>query len=311
MTRVRVVSLRSFEPVIDDLSPRAFRAWQKALDWCCFHATDGVLTAKHVKTIGASPADAKELLEAGLWQRDEDGRTLVLELCYGPAVIDVEGSDVVEHRKPSSIRQARWREKNKRLPASTQVSTDVDDQTSTQPSTVSTSTASTDGSTPPSSLSDLKSSPNPESSSVLASDLRELKASARVAKPRPKRHLIPDEFPSESELVLLLKYGRNKGLRDSQIREELEALELWAKGSGALKLDWMATAKGWLRRVAAGSAPGFTQHQQRGPLPALTSPPARQVFVPGPEDPEAAKVSLEDQRQFALAAASIGRRIPA
>ena len=279
MTRVRVVSLRSFDPLIAGLSPKAFRAWQRSLDWACFHATDGLLTAEDIKAIGPTPAARQELLERGVWKLDEHGRTFVAELREGPVVAEVEGCEV-EHAKKLPMTPAERAKRYRETHRTTSSRRRDDPRDERHENGVTNSDEKRDGRdvtvvthgspAPPPDLvlsGSGFSSGLSESSSVLASDPKDLTGSARVAKPRPKKHVYPESFPSEKELAELLKYGRSKGLRDGQTREELEALKLWAKGSGALKLDWMSTAMGWLRRVAAGSferrAPGGFEHEKR------------------------------------------------
>lgn len=276
MTTVRVVSLRSFDPVVDNLSARAFRVWQKAIDWCCFHGTDGALSAKHIKTVGASPADVQELLKAGLWQRDEDGSTFVRELRNGPAVaIDVEGSEV-EHLSPGAKRQREWRARKRNTgpsPASRETSLSVTVETPGDITLETQRDVSAVTKLPlasPSDLlsSDLKSSLILESSSVLASDPKDLTGSARVAKrgPKTKREKgreteFPEDFSvSETEINLAEELGLTEHRERAHFRDKALAHGWTAK-------DWRARYRTWLRKAQefASSArpPGALAHKER------------------------------------------------
>lgn len=308
-TKVRVVSLRSFDPAISALSPKAFRAWQRSLDWSCFHATDGLLTSEDVKAVGASPATQKELLDAGIWQRDEDGRTFVAELRHGPFVAEVEGGEVEHRALTNAERQKAYRERKRNTEPLRRNVTERNESYVTEEAERNV-TAVTGG---PTGGSGSESAPDPDPSSVFASDSEDLVGSARDSEPRAKRRRAvlepyPDGFPGEIQRAELQVYGSKKGLRGSQIDEQLEALELWARGKGERKADWMATAKGWLRRYAAGgdrcaAPPGYQQHQERAPAPYHA--PAK---PPEPPVPAAERLSAAEIAQ--LGKVAIGRAMP-
>lgn len=304
MTRVRVVSLRSFDPVVNNLSPRAFRAWQKAIDWCVFHGTDGFLTPKCIKAIGATPADQKELSEAFLWHREEDGRTLVLELRNGPpAAIDVEGSEV-KQLSPGAKRQREWRARKRNTEASP--ARRERDVSETQTGDAGeTSPVVSDGSPldPPPIFSSLSvSSPLfPESSLRISSDPKDLTGSARdsekPAKSGRKRNEetpFPDDFSvTKTETDLAEKLGLREPWERDQFRDK-------ALAHGWVAKDWRARYRTWLRKAQefASSArpPGAVAHEKT--RQDENARPYHGIFEDTPEVPAEERVGYEDMRQW-------------
>lgn len=307
--RVRVVSLRSFDPLIASLSPKAYRAWGRSLEWSCFHGRDGMLTPEDLRVIGAGPAATQELLERGVWKLDEQGRTFVAELREGPVVAEVEGREVGEHRSKAALKQKRYRDRKRQgntdgnaegnaLPVTLPVTSDPN-------VTVTAVTGDLQG------VSGSGSSPDPGFSSVLASDSEDLSGSARDSEPRARRGKRP--WPasglSELERTQLTAYGATKGLRRSQTEEQLEALELWATSNGKLKSDWMATAKGWLRRYASGTAPGAPRVANGNGPPEDHRRPYHEPIKDRPEVPPEERLSAAEIAQLGKQVAGIGRRV--
>jgi hypothetical protein len=206
VTRVRVVSLRSFDPLIAGLSPKAYRAWGRSLEWSCFHGRDGMLTPEDLRIIGASPGATQELLQSGVWKLDEQGRTFVAELREGPVVAEVEGCEVEHASLPMTPaeRARRYRERkrntssrdsSRRRDGKRDAEVTVSVTESDAERDVSVTGGLTGGPNPFLSGSSL----NPESSLALSSP-SDLTGSARVSRKNPKTPLPPGWEPKQKHV---------------------------------------------------------------------------------------------------------------
>lgn len=322
MTRVRVVSLRYFDYPVASLSPKAFRAWAMAMQWSCYHATDGLLSADDIEAIGAKPAQLEELFKRRLLELDEQGRTVLSDFRHGPVVAEVEGREVghggLDSRKPASIRQARWREKSKRLPASTQPSTNVDSQSSTLASTETSTQPSTDSDIPPDppQIHGLYgSSPNPGSSSTLSSSPKDLTGSARVAKRRPKviekaEPLAADFRPPDAAWKATIE---KLECADRDLERQLPDFRYyWIEGKGRGKARTLrGWVQAWMNRMSWLAERG-QMHLTRSGIQAVEEHrrPYHEPFKQ--EEPEGPTMSrAETLAALQAASAGIGRRMPA
>ncbi len=60
-------------PKFVDLTGDAFAAYVKGVAYCSGFSTGGHLTPGQMRAIGAGPRQARELLAAGLWERNGNG----------------------------------------------------------------------------------------------------------------------------------------------------------------------------------------------------------------------------------------------
>lgn len=179
-----VGGLRLDEAEVRGLGPHAVAALAIGAWHCAVNLTDGVLTPRALVGLGIGYAARKKLVDAGLWKESDGGAIEVVDyLEHNPSRADVERG---EHRKPASLRQARWRE-HKRLQASTQPSTEASTGVYAEPSKPSTP-PSTDCDAAPAPPSDLiLRSDSGSGSSSLPCSSGDLAGSARVSARRAKR----------------------------------------------------------------------------------------------------------------------------
>jgi len=91
------------------LSDRAFRLHVSAICWCAENLTDGRISERElalVAHIRGIKATAKQLEEAGVWDRADDGWEIHDYLDYNPS-----REQVLADRKKNAERQERWRQR--------------------------------------------------------------------------------------------------------------------------------------------------------------------------------------------------------
>lgn len=96
------------------LSDRAFRLHVSAMCWCAENLTDGRISERElalVTRIRGVKATAKQLEEAGLWDRTEDGWEIHDYLDYNPS-----REQVLAERKRNAERQERFRRRKNGKP---------------------------------------------------------------------------------------------------------------------------------------------------------------------------------------------------
>jgi hypothetical protein len=312
------------EPEVLALSERAQLAHCRAYYYAATHRTGGALTVAVLAHLRINIATRGELVAAGIWEWAENGTAVIRGFTQDHTVRpDVDADDhgaangVEEHRVLTPADRARRYRERKRNTSSRESVTERDgprDESSRNGVTKSddgrdaavTARDAVSLELPSSpSGSDSALPPNPESSSVLASDLKDLTGSARVAKRGPKRKLeteFPDDFsPTKTEL----KLASDLGLTEYRERAQFRDTSL-AKGWTAR--DWLAKYRTWLRKSAEfkatyGRAPGATEHAERPPTPA-----AQTYFELEPELPPEERLSASEIRALA---GGIGRRVPA
>lgn len=274
---ISVAGLRSNEREVIALSDRAFRARVRCFEYAARELTDGILTAEELSALGIAPAVRKELLERGLWQQYEGGIFMRDYLNDNPTRDEVEA-----RRKSVSERVKRHRDRIV-TPSVTPASNALQDalqQGVTEG--VTGGVTPEDSPTPPpiASPSGSDSSPDLESSSVLASDLKDLTGSARV-KRKPRKVNLETPFPEDFSVTETeLELASNLGLREPSERAHFRDKAL---AHGWTAKDWRARYRTWLRKAAEfaqqrGRPPGAVEHAERQPLP-----PAREFFKDEPE----------------------------
>ena len=95
-------------PKVLDVPLRAMGLWVKAGAWCSDQLTDGEITKGAVRTLGGTPADAKALVTAGLWEATDKGWRFHDWLDQNPSC-----ASVVEQRNKNAEKLARWREQRR------------------------------------------------------------------------------------------------------------------------------------------------------------------------------------------------------
>jgi hypothetical protein len=96
------------------LSDRAFRLHVSAICWCAENLTDGRISDRElalVAHIRGIKATAKQLEEAGVWDRVDDGWVIHDYLDYNPS-----REQVLLERKKNAERQERWRQRKNGKP---------------------------------------------------------------------------------------------------------------------------------------------------------------------------------------------------
>ncbi len=96
------------------LSDRAFRLHVSAICWCSQNLTDGRISDRELTLVAhvrGLKATAKQLEEAGLWDRTEDGWVIHDFLEYNPS-----REQALAERKKNAARQERFRQKRNGKP---------------------------------------------------------------------------------------------------------------------------------------------------------------------------------------------------
>ncbi|MGO4974586.1 hypothetical protein [Bifidobacterium boum] len=91
---------------------RAMGVWVIAGSWCADHLTDGHVPAGMLPALGARPADARTLVQAGLWDEVEGGWQFHDWVQINPSRADIES-----RRESERQRVAEWRAKRAQLRA--------------------------------------------------------------------------------------------------------------------------------------------------------------------------------------------------
>ena len=78
-------------PKLERLTDRAHRLWVRGVGYACQYLTDGVLDPTALRTLGAHPKAAAELVAGGLWHPVPDGGYTIHDyLEFNPTRADVE-----------------------------------------------------------------------------------------------------------------------------------------------------------------------------------------------------------------------------
>jgi hypothetical protein len=298
---VAVGGLRLDEAEVMRLSDRAHRAHTRVAFYSAQRLTDGIVTTSELAGLGIRAPERKELLQAGLWDQLENAISIRHHMAENPSRAEVEArreggaARMRRHRKRIVTRHVTPPCDASQPPVTTPVTTGV--------------TGRVVSPSPPSDIHpDLKSSPDPESSSVLASSPKDLIRSARVAKPGPKRSIktmVSDDWkPTEKHRATAAEQRLKCDLEAQRFRNYCHA-------NGKLYANHDRAFDNWLISPFAGQQGGNGNGRPGGDI----DPPARRTWRPEEPDPEAGRVSLEEQRKLALEAAKlgagIGRRMPA
>lgn len=92
-------------PKVIDVPLRAMGLWVKAGAWCSDHLTDGVISKSALRLLGGSPADARALVDAGLWEVIPEGWRFHDWSDMNPSRKETE-----DKREQERVRKAEWRE---------------------------------------------------------------------------------------------------------------------------------------------------------------------------------------------------------
>jgi hypothetical protein len=84
----------------------AMGLWVRAGAWCSQQLTDGLVPAHMLPALGARPAHATALVEAGLWVRDEGGYAFHDWLDCQPAASEVQAERAAKHEAKSKAGKA-------------------------------------------------------------------------------------------------------------------------------------------------------------------------------------------------------------
>lgn len=304
------VSLRPFAPELKDLSAGALGAHVRALAWSCMHETDGELAASDIKAIGPTPAQLKELFDTRTWQRNEDGRVFVHYTNDNASRAKMQA-----RRDASNRRSRRHRDREDTTDDATPCATPLHDPLLTPSQTAL--LASSPPLDPPD-YSGLSGS-SPESSSVSASDPKDLEASPRDSETRAKVKEVFECWKLEHNHPRAILDRRREAKVRQRLREGFTVEQLCRAVINAKKDEFLMGENKEGKRYddlesllrSASKVERLLEIKRNGHRPGNDNPPARTILRPTPPDPEAAKVSLEEQRQLALMAAGVGRRMPA
>ena len=114
MTWLRIEDTFAENEKVSDLSDRSFRLHVTALCYCARNLTDGRVSERAAKVCGAVIGASRvyrnvaELVDAGLWIKDEEGYLIKDFLEYNPSA-----GEVKERKKSNAERQKKWRESHR------------------------------------------------------------------------------------------------------------------------------------------------------------------------------------------------------
>jgi hypothetical protein len=308
------------EPEVLALSERAQLAHCRAYYYAATHRTGGALTVAVLAHLRINVATRGELVASGIWEWAENGTAMIRGFTQDHTVRpDVDAGDhgaangVEEHRTLTPADRARRYRERKRNTSSRESVTERDgprDESSRNGVTKSddrrdagVTARDAVSPTPPSSPSGSDSAlpPNPESSSVLASDLKDLTGSARVQRNRRRSALPADWKPTPEHIERASKNGLNLDREAMRFRAHHEA-------KGSLMANWNAAFTTWLlNAVEFARPPGAAQHEKVRQEEARR--PYHEPFKLEPSEPKASPAEALQAIQGALA--GIGRRMPA
>jgi hypothetical protein len=206
----------------------AMGLWVRAGSWCAAHLTGGALPAHMLGTLGAQRRDARRLVDAGLWTRTNAGYQFKDWQDWQPTKAEVEAD-----KEANRARQKRWRDRQRNA-----VTNGVTD----------TVTNGVSNGTP--------SRPVP---TVLPTEVQEPPSSLRSEPPRPKSKRgsrLPEGWTPNPKLVEEME-AECPGV---DLRSEHRSFtDHWKSqpGSKALKLDWDATWRNWMRRARTSRGPNL------------------------------------------------------
>lgn len=299
---VAVGGLRLDEPQVRGLGAVAVSALAIGAWHCAQELTDGILTRQALAGLGIGAAAREKLVKAGLWRELEDGSIQVVDyLEHNPSRAYVEArrgkaSERMRRHRGGSVPQAPP------VTAHVRANVPANERGNELPNALFFSPS------PPLTLSPSgsESSLNPESSSVLASDPKDLTGSARVAKRGPKRKQeteFPDDFSvTETEIKLASELGLTE-------HRERAAFKDKALAHGWTAKDWRARYRTWLRKAqefsAASRPPGAIQHEKTRQDEAKR--PYHEFFKLEPVEDRASPAEALEAIQRATA--GIGRRV--
>lgn len=112
----RVDDSLALHPKVLAAGNRAMGLWVRAGSWCAQQLTDGLVPRPLLTTLGGTPADARALVEAGLWVVDGTGWRFHDWETYQPSRSDVESKRADARERMRSVRERRSREQSDNVP---------------------------------------------------------------------------------------------------------------------------------------------------------------------------------------------------
>jgi hypothetical protein len=223
----------AFHPKVLACPPTSLALWLRAGAWCAGQLTDGRLPAAMLSPFGCRRRDAEKLVEVGLWEHTEDGYRFRNWEEYQPTKAQVEAE-----RAKNKERQSRWR---KRVSDgdSNAVTDDVTDAVS----------------------ADAPTRPDPTTSKEETSSLPPQAPPAKRSTPKGTR-LPADWKPSPEDVTAAAEYG----IAGAALTHEADSFrDYWTAKAGkdAVKIDWAATWRNWVRRNRAKVNGNGTVHPLR------------------------------------------------
>ena len=88
-------------------SLRAMGLWVLAGSWCSDQLTDGVIPRDLLSALGGRPADAADLVQAGLWDECPEGWRFHDWEAQNPTRRDVEARRAEDRERKAQAREAR------------------------------------------------------------------------------------------------------------------------------------------------------------------------------------------------------------
>lgn len=236
-------------PKVAQCSQSAMGLWVKALSWTVCYSTDGKVPRKSVAQLGARLRDARQLVEAGLWEETDDGFVFHDWADYMPTTYQSrqEAARISPESRPNHANKVKAGAAGGRKKAANRAKRLAEAVAEQQQTCSPVPSRPVDT---PNGVSILVAQPVDDSPQLALVPSATAPADAG-AKPSPSSRgtRLPDRwFPDRTPAALKLEAAHDH----EWLQRELEKFsDYWQAKSGqqATKLDWTKTWCNWLRNA--------------------------------------------------------------
>jgi hypothetical protein len=208
--------------------------WATALSWSMDQLTDGFIPAHMLAALDGTRADAKSLVDTGLWERTEIGWQFHDWAEYQPS-----RDQVLAERGAAKERQKRARERARER---------RETEASRRDEGVTHGDVTPDVTGPPT-------RPDPTPKRTETPDGVSGPSAAAAGRPTKRGTRIPDPFPITAEMVAWARENA-PGIDHRAVTERFVDYWRGISGTKGVKADWEATWRNWLRRESENRPAG-------------------------------------------------------
>ena len=217
----------------------AIGLWTVAGSWAADQLTDGNVPDYMIREWGSPPAAPEALVDAGLWERTQDGYTFRNWHEYQPSKQDVDAERAASRER---MRDLRARRKQPKPPEQAEV-------------------REVFGRTVPNGSESVR-NPDPSRPDPTRPDPNKEEEADASSRPRKRATRISEDFTVTPEMRL---WASSKAPDADLMTETEKFINYWVAKSGkdATKLDWVATWRNWILN-AKSSNRTRPDHSARG-----------------------------------------------